>query len=99
MNVTVTSRQSIELDAGAVKECFEHYLKNLCGGDGLWIDDDGTVWEEDEYRHGTPTDSKVKNPSAIQVAALRFKRALDDERRKKYEEEDARRKKAQKASR
>lgn len=93
MNVTVTSQQRVELDGGAVKECFEHYLKDLCGGDGVWIDDKGVVWEEDEYRHGTPTDSKVPNPGPVRVAALQLKRALDDERRKKYEEDEARRKK------
>ena len=81
MKVTVTHRERIELDADAVKECFEQHLNDLCGGEDVHIDTHGVVWEEDEYRHGTPTASKVANPTEVQLAALRLKAALKNWRK------------------
>jgi len=76
MPLTVNVRRPVVLDGDAVKQCFDHHLQMLCGGEGVWLDENDVVMEDDDYRHGTPTSSRVKNPSAVQVAALKLRTAL-----------------------
>lgn len=76
MKTRVLTRQVVELDDEAVKEVFAKELLRLCGGEDMFLKDDGTVWETDDYGHGSPIEDRFEHPTEVQVCALRLKNAL-----------------------
>lgn len=94
MKVGITTTTYVELTGDAIKQAFEKHLDDLCGGEGVYIDDKGRVKEWEDTGHGSGITDDVKNPSKRQVAALKFRRALHEIKMEEYkEEEKARRKK------
>jgi hypothetical protein len=99
MKVYITQSVPVELDGAAVKQCFEKYLEDLCGGEHVYISDKGVVEEWEDTGHGSGITRKVEDPSPTQIAALKFRADLQAIKRAEYEEREKQRVKKQKGTR
>lgn len=87
----VNTLQTVELSPSEVERIFIEYLNGLVGG--AYFKDDGKLYEDDDYGHGSPITDLVKNPSEVRLAAVRLANAINDERRRESKEQEARAKK------
>lgn len=95
MKVSTTVVQSVELDSNAVTEVFKARLDWLCGGDVYLNEDTGFIEEWTDTGHGSGmTDVVEKNPSEVQLTALKLRSLLKDAERAEWAKQAARRKTA-----
>lgn len=82
MKVLTKRIAEVELDPEAVEKVFKTRLKQLCGGEGVYIESKtGKVRSWEDTGHGSGITEDVTGVTPIQLAALRLQEAFDDERR------------------
>lgn len=91
MKVHTTTVTEVTLDADAVEKVFKARLDQMCGGEELYLAEDGTAHWWEDTGHGSGITHDVQNPTAKQIHALRFKQALRDLERLAAKQEEERR--------
>lgn len=86
MRIHVYESREIDLPDEQVEQVFESRLDQLCGGKHVHFKGKEVV-EWTDTGHGSGLTEKVKKPTPLQIAALKFREAWREDVRKKLRDE------------